>query len=126
MFDHVVLSVRSIERSIAFYEAVLRPLGITKRITYPGHPDHAPLEGFGDSHERYLLLKTGTPDPGSVHLAFRARTRSTVKAFYEAALAAGGKDNGKPGSRMQYFPEYYAAYVLDLDGYNVEAVYLEG
>ena len=53
MFDHVVLSVRSIERSIAFYEAVLRPLGITKRITYPGHPDHAPLEGFGPARQRH-------------------------------------------------------------------------
>jgi catechol 2,3-dioxygenase-like lactoylglutathione lyase family enzyme len=123
MFDHVVLTVSQLAPSVAFYQAALKPLGVTHHITYPGHPGHAALEGFGDKQERYLLLKQGKPHGTAAHLAFRATSRAAVHAFYKAAIAAGGRDNGPPGSRVQYFPEYYAAYVLDPDGYNVEAVY---
>ena len=123
MFDHVVLSVSRLARSVAFYEAALKPLGVTGRVSYPGHPGHAPLEGFGDGHERYLLLKKGKADAGAAHVAFRAKSRKAVDAFYAAAIAAGGRDNGAPGPRPDYFPEYYAAYVLDPDGYNLEAVF---
>ena len=123
MFDHVVLTVSKLPRSVAFYEAALKPLGITRRITYPGHPGHAPLEGFGDARERYLLLKKGKPSPAAVHVGFRAKSRKMVDAFHAAAIAAGARDNGPPGPRPDYFPGYYAAYVLDPDGYNIEAVY---
>jgi catechol 2,3-dioxygenase-like lactoylglutathione lyase family enzyme len=123
MFDHIVLTVNKLARSVSFYEAALKPLGITRRVSYPGHPGHAPLEGFGNDRERYLLLKKGKPDPAAVHFAFRAKSRKIVDAFYAAAIAAGARDNGPPGPRLDYFPEYYAAYVLDPDGYNIEAVY---
>jgi catechol 2,3-dioxygenase-like lactoylglutathione lyase family enzyme len=113
MFDHVVLSVSKLARSVAFYEAALKPLGITRRVSYPGHVGHAPLEGLGDGRERYLLLKKGKPDATAAHLAFRAKSRKAVDAFYEAAMAAGARDNGAPGPRVHYFPEYYAAYVLE-------------
>jgi catechol 2,3-dioxygenase-like lactoylglutathione lyase family enzyme len=124
MFDHVTLTVSKLARSVSFYEATLKPLGIKARMSFPGFPGHAPLEGFGSSDERYLLLKKGKPDAAAVHLAFRAKSKKMVGAFYEAAIAAGARDNGKPGPRPKYFPEYYAAYVLDPDGYNIEAVFL--
>jgi catechol 2,3-dioxygenase-like lactoylglutathione lyase family enzyme len=123
MFDHVVLSVKDLDRAVAFYTATLKPLGITNRVSFPGYPGHAPLEGFGDDDERYLLLKKAKPTPSAVHLAFRATSKKVVDAFYKAAIAAGATDNGPPGPRPKYFAAYYAAYVLDLDGYNVEAVY---
>ncbi len=126
MLDHLVLTVSDLARSVAFYEAALRPLGVRTRVSYPGStaaPRHAPLEGFGDGDERYLLLRKGKPAAAAVHLAFRAKSRKAVKAFHEAAVGAGGRDNGPPGVREQYFPDYYAAYVLDPDGYNVEAVF---
>ena len=74
------------------------------------------MKGFGDARESYLLLRKGTPRPGAVNLAFAARSQKAVRAFHEAALAAGGRDNGAPGPRPQYFDGYYAAYVLDPDG----------
>lgn len=70
-----------------------------------------------------MLLKKGKPDATAVHVAFRAKSRRAVNAFYKAAIAAGARDNGPPAARLHYFPEYYAAYVLDPDGYNIEAVY---
>lgn len=123
MFDHIVLTVSDMARSVAFFEAALKPFGVTSSVSYPGHAGHAALQGFGDDEERYLLLKKGKPHPTAVHLAFVAKSKKVVDAFYKAALAAGGRDNGPPGARVQYFPGYYAAYVLDPDGYNVEAVY---
>ena len=123
MLDHIVLVVRNVARSVAFYDQVLRPLGHTRRASYPGHKGHAALEGFGDDNEAYLLLRRGVPAPKAVHLAFAAKTKRAVHAFHDAALASGGRDNGPPGERTHYFAGYYAAYVLDPDGYNVEAVY---
>ncbi len=124
MLDHVVLTVGDLKRSAAFYKKVLGPLGHKNEVRYPGHEGHAPLRGFGDADEKYLLLKEGKPVPTAVHLAFSAKSKKVVQAFHRAALAAGGKDNGPPGVREHYFASYYAAYVLDPDGYNVEAVYL--
>jgi len=123
MLDHIVLVVRDLARSAAFYESVLAPLGHTHHVAYPGHEGHAALQGFGDDDEAYLMLKAGSPSPDTVHLAFAAKSKRAVTAFYEAALAAGGRDNGPPGPRPKYFAGYYAAYVLDPDGYNVEAVF---
>jgi catechol 2,3-dioxygenase-like lactoylglutathione lyase family enzyme len=123
MIDHVQLRVSDLQRSVAFYEKALAPLGHTRRVSFPGHQGHAPLEGFGDSGERYLMLREGKAYPEAVHLAFVAKTQRAVREFYEAALAAGGRDNGLPADRPQYFSGYYAAYVLDLDGYNIEALH---
>ena len=123
MIDHVVLTVSDVARSLAFYEKALAPLGHTNKVAYPGHPGHAPLVGLGDDDERYLLLRAGVPAPQAVHLAFVATTQKAVRAFHVAALAHGGRDNGPPGKRAHYFDAYFAAYVLDPDGYNVEAVF---
>jgi catechol 2,3-dioxygenase-like lactoylglutathione lyase family enzyme len=123
MFDHVQVTVKNFERSIVFYTSALKPFGITRRVSFPGFTGHAPLEGLGDDDEHYVMFREGKASPTTVHLAFRAKSKKVVDAFHKAALAAGGKDNGAPGSRPKYFAAYYAAYVLDPDGYNVEALF---
>jgi catechol 2,3-dioxygenase-like lactoylglutathione lyase family enzyme len=114
LFDHVVLPVRDLARSRSFYEAALQPLGVTV-VDNPGGPGFA----LGDQD----LWITEREPAGSLHIAFAAPDRVTVDAFHAAALGAGGVDNGGPGLRPRYHSEYYAAYVLDPDGNNIEAVF---
>ncbi len=126
MLDHVFLTVTEIARAIAFYETALAPLGITHAVDYDGkdgpegHPD---LKGFGRDGRVSFWLRQGGADARSAHVGFVARSEAEVNAFYEAAMAAGASDNGKPGARPYYDPRYYAANVFDLDGYSLEAVY---
>ena len=117
MFDHIGIAVSSFERSVRFYEAALAPLGFRLE----SHDPKAPSAGFGAPGAAAFYIGNGKP-PGPLHLAFQAKTRSAVRQFYEAALATGGKDKGKPGLRENYAPTYYAAFVHDPDGHNVEAV----
>jgi catechol 2,3-dioxygenase-like lactoylglutathione lyase family enzyme len=111
LFDHVAIRVRDIEASRAFYAAVLEPLGL--RIGASADGGFSVDEFFVGCHEM--------PTSG-LHLAFQADSREAVDRFHAAALAAGGTDNGSPGERA-YHPGYYAAFALDPDGNNVEAVY---
>ena len=126
MLDHIFLTVADLERSIAFYEKTLAPLGIEHAIDYDGkdgpegHPD---LKGFGADNRLFFWLRKGRPDPQAVHLGFVARSKKEVQAFYRAAMSAGASDNGEPGARLHYDARYYAANVLDPDGYSLEAVY---
>jgi catechol 2,3-dioxygenase-like lactoylglutathione lyase family enzyme len=114
--DHVSLRVRDLARSRAFYAAALVPLGIT--ILF----QDASAVGFGESGKPQFWLNAGGTPSGPVHVAFIAATRADVRAFHAAALAAGGSDNGAPGLRPHYQPDYYGAFVLDPDGNNAEAV----
>ena len=111
MFDHVHLRVRDLEASRRFYEAVLRPLG------FPLTTETAELVEFGA-----LSLSEESPATQPLHFAFLARTREAVGAFYRAGIEGGYPDNGVPGIR-DYAADYYAAYLLDPDGHNVEAVH---
>jgi catechol 2,3-dioxygenase-like lactoylglutathione lyase family enzyme len=126
MLDHVFLTVADLERSIAFYEEALAPLGIGHTVDYDGkdgpegHPD---LKGFGRENRVFFWLRQGDADSRAAHVGFVASSRAEVAAFYKAAMAAGATDNGKPGARLYYDPRYYAANVLDPDGYSLEAVY---
>ena len=126
MLDHIFLTVADLERSIAFYEKTLAPLGIEHAIDYDGkdgpegHPD---LKGFGRDNRVFFWLRKGSPEPQAVHVGFVARSETEVHAFYRTAIAAGASDNGEPGARLHYDPRYYAANVLDPDGYSLEAVY---
>lgn len=126
MLDHIFLTVSDIKRSIAFYEAALAPLGIDQRFDYdgrngpPGHPD---LKGFGANGRLLLWLREGAADSRAVHIGLVADSRDQVDGAYAAAIAAGGSDNGTPGIRTYYDPRYYAANVLDPDGYSIEFVY---
>jgi len=116
VIDHLTLKVRDLSKARAFYLAALEPLGYEILMEAPGGL------GLGAEKKPDLWL---FPDPENVrplHLAFRAPNRKAVDAFHAAALAAGGRDNGRPGIRAHYHPHYYGAFVLDHDGNNIEAV----
>jgi len=117
LIDHVQLVVNDIEASRRFYAAVFDVLGIPPGMSGDGYFSYDEL--FVSSKDSEAALGEVT---GRVHLAFAARDRETVERFHQAALAAGGRDNGAPGERP-YHPGYYAAFVLDPDGNNIEAVF---
>ena len=116
MLDHVGVPVSDFERSKRFYQEALSPLGYTLIMEH-----HISGVGFGQSAKPDFWIRQGAPG-AAVHVAFAADDRATVDAFYEAAIAAGGRDNGGPGLRPQYHASYYGAFVLDPDGNNIEAV----
>jgi catechol 2,3-dioxygenase-like lactoylglutathione lyase family enzyme len=118
--DHMTLWVRDMQRSRRFYEAALAPLGASSADFENGPGD--PVVMFGPPGDQGFCISEGEPS-GPIHIAFHAADRAQVAAFYEAALAAGGRDNGAPGPRPVYHPGYYGAFVLDPDGNNVEAVF---
>lgn len=117
MLDHVGLEVSDFEASKEFFEKALEPLGIRPLMEIGGV-----AAGFGDDRKPYFWIAARGPVSSGTHVAFAAETRELVDAFHAAALAAGGRDNGAPGSRPQYHEGYYGAFVLDLDGNNIEAV----
>jgi catechol 2,3-dioxygenase-like lactoylglutathione lyase family enzyme len=117
MIDHTGLPVGDYARSKLFYEQALAPLGITLLME-----PMAQAAGFGRDGKPFFWLETRSPAVSGVHVAFAVDDRATVDAFHRAALEAGGTDNGAPGVRAIYHPDYYGAYVLDPDGNNVEAV----
>lgn len=125
MLDHTGINVSDLERSKAFYLAALAPLRYRIAKEHPGAAcGFGVPDGFGQSPDPagdFWIIK-GAPQEPRIHLAFTAPSRAEVDAFYRAALAAGGRDNGAPGLRPQYHARYYAAFVLDPDGYNIEAV----
>jgi len=126
MLDHVFLTVSDIQRSTKFYEAALAPLGINERFDYDGKngpPGHPNLNGFGANGRMYLWLREGVADSRAAHVGFVANSRKQVEAAYKAAITAGASDNGAPAARLYYDPRYYAANVLDPDGYSLEFVY---
>lgn len=114
MLDHVSLKVADYDRAEAFYDIALSPLGLRRLMGGVG------FAGYGDTRPFFWI--GGGGGPGSAHVAFVAPSRAVVDAFHKAALGAGGKDNGAPGVRAHYHPDYYGAFVLDPDGHNIEAV----
>jgi len=118
MFDHVKFGVSDYAASKAFFLAALAPLGVA--VVSEGPPSYG-VE-LCDSGKASLCLFQTDEQPARLHLAFTAANRRQVEAFYHAALAAGGRDNGPPGLRPQYHANYYAAFVLGPDGHNIEVV----
>lgn len=117
MLDHVTIGVVDLRRAQEFYARALRPLGIA--CLYTAEEGFA---GFGVNPKAFFWIgQKGTPQT-SVHVAFAAEDRRTVDLFHEEALKAGARDNGPPGIRAHYHPDYYGAFVLDPDGHNIEAV----
>ena len=116
LFDHVSLPVRDLARSRAFYERALQPFGV--RVVESSLGPGFAIDDRGD-----FWIGEQEVAAGSVHIAFAAPDRETVDGFHAAAVEAGGVDNGRPGLRPHYHSGYYAAFVLDPDGNNVEAVF---
>jgi catechol 2,3-dioxygenase-like lactoylglutathione lyase family enzyme len=119
VIDHLALDVTDIARSRAFYAAALAPLGY--RIVAEETDGGSTVVMFGVGEPDFIIADKDRPGEGN-HVAFRAGTRDQVDAFHAAALLAGGRDNGAPGVRENYGPTYYAAFILDPDGFNIEAV----
>jgi catechol 2,3-dioxygenase-like lactoylglutathione lyase family enzyme len=123
MIDHIGLAVSNMEHAKAFYLNALRPLGIGVVMEVSaeetGGDAHA---GFGKENKAFFWIGGGAKPKGGTHVAFTARSRAEVDAFYRAALGAGGRDNGAPGPRPHYHKHYYGAFVFDPDGNNIEAV----
>ena len=123
MIDHTGLLVSDLERSRRFYTAALAPIGYQLIMEVPGElTGHGDAAGFGEPPIPDFWIGAGTPNVPPIHIAFRVTNRTLVDAFYKAAIAAGGKDNGAPCLRPHYHPNYYGAFVLDPDGHNIEAV----
>ena len=118
MIDHTGFLVSDLQTSRRFYEKALAPLGYAALMEVPGGVG----VGFGEPPKPDFWIGRGEPNSPRIHVAFRANSRAVVDAFYRAAIEAGGKDNGAPGVRPHYHPNYYGAFVLDPDGHNVEVV----
>lgn len=122
MIDHTGLDVSDPAASRKFYEAALAPLGYEILMEVPvAVTGGAVVFGMGVPPKPDFWIHQGSPQKPPLHVAFSARDRATVDAFYRAAMAAGGKDNGPPGLRPHYHENYYGAFVLDPDGHNIEA-----
>jgi catechol 2,3-dioxygenase-like lactoylglutathione lyase family enzyme len=116
MIDHMSIVVRDLETSKKFYAAALAPLGYSLMMEFPG------VAGLGEGGKPDFWMSAKPELAAPAHVAFAAKDRASVDAFYRAAIAAGAKDNGEPGPRPQYHQNYYGAFVLDPDGNNIEAV----
>ena len=124
MIDHVGFAVSNYERAKEFYGKALAPLGYSLLMEMSAEETESgyAAAGFGAEQKADFWIGGEGKLEKPLHVAIVAKTRANVDAFYRAALAAGGKDNGAPGIRANYHPNYYGAFVLDPDGHNIEAV----
>ncbi|MDP2297622.1 MAG: VOC family protein [Pseudolabrys sp.] len=122
MIDHIGFPVSDFARSKAFYEKALAPLGYSVIMEVEKTDSGHPAAGFGRDGKPDFWIGGEGGLHGALHVAIVAKDRATVDAFYQAALAAGATDNGAPGIRAHYHPNYYGAFILDPDGHNIEAV----
>jgi len=123
MIDHISVGVSNFESSKRFYKGALLPLGYAVIMEFsPEQTGGKGVAGFGVPQKPDFWIGGGGASSPPQHVAFHAASRAVVDEFYKAALAAGGRDNGPPGVRAHYHPNYYGAFVLDPDGHNIEAV----
>ena len=123
MLDHASLGVTDLERSRRFYDAALRPLGIVRIVDFGENrgSDYGAMAG-SLGVEFTITVEPSVAPVSGMHVCFRAPDRAAVHAFHRAALAAGGRDDGRPGLRPLYHPDYFGAFVFDPDGHRIEAV----
>lgn len=117
MIDHTGINVSNFQKSKELYTKILNPLGYQLLKEFDGF-----MAGFGVNGKADFWIMQGEVNTPRIHIAFGAKTREMVQAFYTAGIEAGAQDNGTPGLRPHYHPDYYAAFILDLDGHNIEAV----
>jgi catechol 2,3-dioxygenase-like lactoylglutathione lyase family enzyme len=122
MLDHISLGVTDLELSRRFYDAALRPLGIVRILDFSGRGSDYGSMAAPLGVEFTITAEQEVPPAPGTHVCFRAPDREAVRTFHAAALRAGGHDDGGPGLRELYHPDYYAAFVLDPDGHRIEAV----
>ena len=123
MIDHIGIAVSNIQVSKQFYTRALAPIGYSLVMEVSAEQTgHSAAAGFGVPPKPDFWISGGAPNVPPVHVALRVPSRALVIAFHAAALAAGGRDNGGPGLRPHYHPNYFGAFVLDPDGHNIEAV----
>jgi catechol 2,3-dioxygenase-like lactoylglutathione lyase family enzyme len=123
LIDHIGIDVSDFEASKRFYTAALQGIGYTKLQEFPASvTGTTDVAGFGEDNKPDFWISGGGPTRPKMHVAFRVSSRALVDAFHQSALAAGATDNGAPGLRPHYHPNYYGAFVLDPDGHNIEAV----
>ena len=123
MIDHTGINASDFNRSKEFYSKALSVIGYSLLVELPASvTGSTDVAGFGEPPKPDFWVSKGAPNNPPVHVAFRVATRAQVDAFFNAAIAAGGSDHGKPGVRPHYHPNYYGAFVLDPDGHNIEAV----
>ena len=126
MIDHTGFNVSNLALSREYYSKALAPLGYGISLELEGAVGFGAQQGGGDDPGGDFWIGVGEPQTPRMHVAFRAMSEQQVQEFYRAAIEAGGTDNGPPGERPQYGPGYYAAFVLDPDGHNIEAVFHRG
>jgi len=119
MIAHTSIPVSNYKKSKAFYKKVLKTLG------YKNNMEFGEAAGFNDGKNTDFWIGTNEKGVVDLHIAFEAKSKKQVIDFYKAALEAGGKDNGAPGYRKEYWPGYYAAFIYDPDGHNIEAVFYD-
>jgi catechol 2,3-dioxygenase-like lactoylglutathione lyase family enzyme len=121
VIHHIDLAVSNLERSCEFYVRALSPLNLSL-VERHKHPNGSEVVGFGSLPDAVFWIRSGQPPIARLHVAFLANSRLSVDSFYQEALGAGGISNGEPGLRPRYAENYYAAFILDPDGNNIEAV----
>ena len=122
MINHMTFGVTDFARSVHFYDHAFLPLGVVRLFDVPlAHAEGVKVTGYGDDRPWFWIAEEDATS-GKLHIALQANDRASVDAFHDAALIAGGIDNGPPGLRPHYHADYYGAFVLDPDGHNIEAV----
>ncbi len=123
MLDHIIITVSDLERSVAFYSTALKPLNISLSMDFRGQDGHPDLKGFGDGNTIFFWLKEGKCDANGVHIGFVAENHAAVNAFHTSAIAAGAKTIHAPRIFPEYYPGYFATWITDPDGYEIELVH---
>lgn len=123
MLDHIIITVSNLESSVAFYKDALKPLNIALSMDFKGQDGHPDLKGFGDGNTIFFWLKEGVSKSNGVHIGFVAKDHKEVEAFYTSAIAAGAKTIYAPRVFPEYYPGYFATWVIDPDGYEIELVH---